>query len=160
MSKVFGTEEIHPVYALKPGDHEAGVDLDSVNVKNYRHLTVYLLTAALTGDAVLTVNSGATAGAKTTAEGFKTRLADADQGAAADADKYGALSARVTTLTLTAATYDNKLLVIEVDLDAITLDQPWITVAISAAATAFNAAALIVLSGPRYSANEMLTATA
>lgn len=159
MTTSFGTEIIHPVYGIKPADAGGAVaTLDSVNVKNYRRMTIYLMFGAITGNADLTVKSGATAGTQTTAEGFKTRLADGIQAAATGADGYGDLSARVTTLSLVAATYQNKLLVVEVDLDGATDGQPWMTPEMSNV-TALNLAALIVLSVPRYSQNDPPAAT-
>ena len=159
MTTAFGTEIIHPVYGIKPADAGGAVaTLDSVNVKNYRRMTIYLMFGALTGNAVLTVKSGATVAVQTTSEGFRTRLETGAQGAAADADKFDALAARVTTLTLTAATYANKLLVVEVDLDGATDGQPWMTAELSNI-TALNLAALIILSVPRYSQNDMPVAT-
>ena len=158
MTTAFGTEIIHPVYGIKPADAGGAVaTLDSVNVKNYRRMTIYLMFGALTQNADLTVKSGATVGVQTTAEGFRTRLASGAQGAAS-ADAYGALAARVTTLSLVAATYANKLLVVEVDLDGATPDQPWMTCELSSI-TALNLAALIILSEPRYSQNVMPAAT-
>ena len=146
------------VYVLKPGDHQAGVDGDSFILKNYRSAAIILQTAVLTGDAVLKVYSGATAGTKTTAQTFNYRLADADQGTAT-ADTFAAWSTSAA-LTLTAATYDNRTLVIEIDAAALTADEPWVTLEISAAASAFNAAALAILSEPRYAQHDMLTAIA
>ena len=146
------------VYVLKPGDHQAGVDGDSFSMKNFRHFCIDLLTAVLTGDAVLKIFSGATAGTKTTAETFHYRLADAEQGVD-EADTFGAWTDSAA-LTLTAATYDNKQLIIEMDGAELTDAQPWITMEIGAESSAFNAAAVAVLSEPRYSAHDMPTAIA
>ena len=59
------------VHVLEPQDHNAGVDGDSINTSLYNHITFIFLFGELTGDAILTVNSGATAGVKTTAETFR-----------------------------------------------------------------------------------------
>lgn len=150
------SENMGLVYILKPGDHQAGVDGDSFSMAKYRHFLIGLLTAVLTGDAVLKVYSGATAGTKTTAETFRYRLADGDQGAAT-ADTFGDWASSAA-LTLTAATYDNKQLIIEMDSNQLTEGQPWVTLEISAAADAFNAAAYALLCEPRYGAHDMLTA--
>ena len=146
------------VYVLKPGDHQAGVAGDSINMGKYRHVTFILEFATLTGDAVLTVKSGATAGVETTAETMHYRLADADQGGDG-ADGYGAW-ADSTGLTLTAATYSDRTLIVEMDADELTADQPWITLALSAAASALNAAVVAILSEPRYGSHDMPTAIA
>ena len=98
MSGVRLTDIALPVYCLKPGDHEAGVDLDSFSLAQYHGATVILLTAVLTGDAVLKFYAGATVGAKTTAIVFTYRLAGGEQAAAAS-DVLGARSAAVTART-------------------------------------------------------------
>ena len=144
-----------PVYGLKPGDHAAGVDADSFKLAKYRTATFKILFGALTGDAVLTVNSGATDGTKTTAETFHYRLADAVQGSAT-ADTFGDRTS-VTTLTLTAATYQNKMLLVTISEDDLTADQEWVTLALSSAASVLNAAIEVTLEDPRYSAQDMPT---
>lgn len=146
------------VYVLKPGDHQAGVDGDSFRMGVAgRRATILIQFGALTGDAVLTINSGATAGVKTTAEGFRYRLANAAQGSAG-ADQYGARSAEVTSLTLSAATYQNKALLVEVEAGDLTDGQPWVTLALSSAADALNASAFAVLTNGRYQAEDIPTA--
>lgn len=144
------------VYVLKPADHQAGATGDSFTMKNYGLATFICQFGTLTGDAVLTVKSGATAGTQTTAETFNYRLADAEQGNAT-ADTYGAW-ATSSSLTLTAATYDNKTLILEMDATAMTDGQPWLTLAFSAAADALNAAVVAILSEARYAAHDMPTA--
>lgn len=128
----------HEVYVLKPGDHAAGIAGDSINIGKLNALRFRILFGSLTGDAVLTVKSGATEGTETTAETFRYTLASAAQGAA-DGDKFAAWSTSAA-LELTAATYQNKMLVVEIDPDQITVDQPWVTLAFSSAASALNAA--------------------
>lgn len=146
------------VYALKPGDHQAGVDMDSFKMGVAgRRATLIIQFAALTGDAVLTINSGATAGTKTTAEGFKYRLAGAAQGSAG-ADQFGDRSAEVTSLTLTAATYQNKTLLVEIEPGDLTEGQNWVTPALSAAADALNASAVAILHDGRYQGDDVPTA--
>ena len=146
------------VYVLKPGDHQAGVVGDSIKMAKYRHITYIVQFAALTGDAVLTVKSGATAAAETTAETMHYRLADAEQGNDT-ADTFGNWT-NSTSLTLTAATFDNKTLIVEMDADEITDGQPWLTLAFSAAADALNASVVAILGDPRHGAHDMPTAIA
>ena len=143
-------QTVPPVYVLKPGDHQAGVDGDSINCKNCDHVTFLIQFAALTGDAVLTINSGATDGTKTTAETFYYRLAGGVQGAASG-DVFGAESSG-TTLTLTAATYANKLLAVDVPVRELTDGQPFLTLALSSAASALNASIVALLGRHRYPA--------
>lgn len=141
------------VYGLKPGDHQAGAVGDSILMESYRTVAFLIAFAAITGDAVLSIYSGASDGTKTTQETFNYRLADAAQ-AAAGADGYGNW-ATSTALTLTAATYQNKILLVEVDAQALTDGQPWVTLDLDAAASALNAAVVAILSGARYQAHDM-----
>jgi hypothetical protein len=155
------TDSALPVYLLKPGDHEAGADLDSFSMALHHRALVILAAAVLTGDAVLKFYAGATVGAKTTAIPFTYRLAGGEQ-AAASADVLGARATAVAAdgVTLTAATYDNKLLAVEIAAQALPDGKPWVTGEISAAASAFNAAAIAILTPSRYSAETQLTAIA
>jgi len=98
-------EQTKIVPMLEPEDHAAGADCDSVSLENYSHLTLIFTFGELTGDAVLTVNSGASAGTKTTAETFNYRATSADlKNASGDALGSESTSAG---LTLTAATYED-----------------------------------------------------
>lgn len=143
------TQMVPPVYVLKPGtDYQAGIDGESINTKYSTHVAFLLQFGALTGDAVLSIYSGASDGTKTTQETFYYRLAEAAQGSAS-ADVFGAESSG-TTLTLTAATYQNKLLLVEIPVGTITDGQPWLTLNLSAAADALNASCVAMLMGHRY----------
>ena len=96
---MFHSEQASVVYVMKPGDHQAGVAGDSINMGKVSKVVYLLQTAAITGDTLLTVKSGATAGTETTSETFRYRLADGDQ-AAASADLFGdwATSTSLTTM--------------------------------------------------------------
>jgi len=146
------SEEYGIVNVFKPADNQDGVTGDSINTKYCDHVTYLLSCGALTGDAVLTVKSGASDGTETTAETFYYRLAGADQ-AATGADVYAAETS-ATTLTLTAATYDNKILIIEVPVDKLTEGQPFLTLALSDAASVHTSSCVAILSGMRYKANQ------
>lgn len=124
-------------------DHNAGVDTDSVNVGLGHDFLLLFVFGGLTGDAVLTVNSGATAGTKTTAETFNYRLGSAAI-ESASADVYGSWSTSAG-LTLTAATYQNKVLEVEISGAELTDGQPWVTAALSSAASALNAGIVGIL---------------
>lgn len=142
------TEENLIVYVLKPGDHGAGVAGDSIDMTDYLHATFIVQFAAITDDVGdLTIKSGNADGTQTTSETFYYRLASAVQGATS-ADQYGAeLSS--TSLTLVAATYQNRTLICEVNTPELTAGQPFITFAFSADATAINASVVAILK-PRY----------
>lgn len=140
---------------VKPADIEAGSTGDSINMGLLYRVAFLISFGAITGDGVLTCKSGATAGTQTTSETFRYRLADAVQ-AAAGADQY-ANWATASTLTLTAATYVSKLLIVEIDAAAMTDGQPWLTLAVSNAASVLFAS-VVAVGDPRYMANDVLTA--
>lgn len=148
------SEEKGIVFISKPADYgSAGFTGESLDTKYFTHVTYILQLGSVTGDSVLTVKSGASDGTETTAETFYYRLADADQ-AATGADNYAAETA-ATTLTLTAATYDNKVLIVEVPVAGLTADQPYLTLSLDDTATVLNASCVAILSGMRYVANDV-----
>lgn len=141
-------ELLKVVPEIEPADHQAaGIDGVSINLGLVHQVLFLLHFGSLTGDSVLTVNSGATEGTKTTAETFRYRLAGQDTGTDG-ADNYGAW-ATSASLTLTAATYDHRVLEIEVNSDEFTPGQPWVTLAIDATATALFVSAVAVCK-PRF----------
>ena len=152
------TERFGIVSAFEPKDWEAGGDSESIKLDKYGHLALVFTFGALTGDAVLKVYSGVTA-AKTTSLAFKYRLSDADY-KATNNDQFGDEASAVAAdgLTLTAATYDHRTLVVEVDASDITDTHIYITAELSAAASVALASAVGILTQPRYSANDMPTA--
>lgn len=151
-------EETKIVPILEPEDHAAGVDGDSVSMENYGHVTFVIVFGELTGDAVLKVYEGATAGAKTTAKTFNYRATGADL-KLADGDKLGG-EASSAALTLTAATYEDRMIVVEMDDSELTDGCPWVTPEISSAASEEFAAIVAILSKPRYAQNVPPTAIA
>jgi|TARA_R110000737_G_scaffold341286_1_gene364898 hypothetical protein len=142
------------VYVLKPADHQAGVSGDSIDMGGVHSVAFIMACAGLTGNAVLTIASGATAGAATTSETFNYRVADAAQGSAT-ADTYGDWASS-SSLTLTAATFQNKTTIIEIDSASLTNGQPWLTLAISAAASAMTSS-VVAVGRARYSAHDAPT---
>ena len=147
----------HYVPVLEPEDHAAGADGDSINIGKGQSITFCILFGELTGDAVLTISSGATAGTKTTGETFHYAATAADL-KAASGDVLGAWSTSAA-LTLTAATYEDRMLMVTVDHDDITDGQNWITPNISAAASeCFASISARVTS--RYAGDQSATVTA
>ena len=120
-------------YIIAATDHAAGIVGDSINMGKVHHAAFFLQLGALTGDAILTMNSGAAVATKTTALTFNYRPAGADMGVAS-ADVYGAW-ATSAALTLTAATYNDRCLIVEVDASEMTDDEPYLTMDISSAAS-------------------------
>jgi hypothetical protein len=147
------------VPCIEPEDHQAsGVDGDSVSLENYGHVTFVFTFGELTGNAVLTINSGASAGTKTTAETFNYRATAADLGAASG-DALGTESTSAA-LTLTDATYEDRMVVVEMDADEFTEGQQWITPNVSDAATECFVSCIAILSKPRYAQGVPPTAIA
>jgi hypothetical protein len=95
----------------------------------------------VTGNSILKVYAGATA-AKTTAIAFNYRLAAADFKVAL-ADQLGdPIAVASTGLTLTAATFDHRMVIVEIDPDTLPSGKPWVTFEIDATATAMNVGAV------------------
>jgi hypothetical protein len=151
-------EQTKIVHVLEAEDHAAGVDGDSVSLENYSHVTFIFSLGSLTGDAILKIQSGATAGTKTTEETFNYRFSTA----ALKAATGDLLVAEETSaaLTITGTVYDDFLLVVEMDADEFTDGQQWITPSISSAASAMFASCVAILSKPRYGQNVPPTAIA
>lgn len=145
------------IAVLSSANHQAGVDGDSFTMKLNHHASIVLLFGAITGDAVLKVYSGATDGTKTTSMAFKHRLSSGDQGNA-NADKFGTESTVTASsgLTLTAATYDNRTLVVEIEESMLADGEPWVTLELSSAASALNASALALVT-PRFASQDIET---
>lgn len=139
---------------LEALDTEAGIDGQSINMGLLHSVCFPINFGAITGNAVLKFYVGATDGTKTTSIAFKTRLSSGVY-KAASADLYGALSAATVAadgLTLTAATYKNKTLIVEFDSQEIAAATPWLTLELSAAATVLLTAC-VAIGVPRYGSN-------
>jgi hypothetical protein len=128
------SEQFISIPVLTPLDTQAGVDGQSVNMGLLHSICFPIAFGAITGDAVLKFYVGATDGTKTTAVAFKYRLSSGAY-KAASADLYGAVTDVASTgLTLTAATFTTKAILIEFDSQAIADATPWLTLELSAAA--------------------------
>jgi hypothetical protein len=152
-------EDLKIVPLLNSADTGAGVSMDSINMKNYHKATIAITFGAVVGDAVLTVNSGTTDGALTSALTFRYAVGGGAIGAAS-ADVLADWTS-AATLTLTAATYTTKMLVLEIDASAMDVanGEEWLTVALSSAGTSAYVHAVAILQ-PRYSGNQSATALA
>lgn len=151
------SEEFANVHLIEPANYgSAGIDSDSVNMGRLNSLSAAFLFGALTGNSVLKVYSGASAGAKTTAQPFKYRVTAADF-KANNGDQLGAhTSVASTGLTLTAASFDHRIVHITIDADQMPEGEKWLTFEIDATATTLNVAALGV-GQPRYPGNAIPT---
>ncbi len=150
-------EEKKIVPVMNTADYNPGVAADSINMKGFHRCSFFMTFGAITGDAVLTVNSGATDGATTSALTFNYALANADIGVntslTVGCDVLGD-NATSAALTLTAATYNSRMLVVEVDASDMDVanDEDWLTLDISNAASAGICHIVAVLE-PRYTGN-------
>ncbi len=122
----------------------AGVDGYSVHMGRLHNAAWLINFGAITADDVLKFYVGASQGAKTTAIAFSYRLAAADTKAALS-DTFGAFTAVTSSgLTLTAATYDHKLLIVEFDSQAIPDATPYVTLETAGSATASNISVVLI----------------
>lgn len=154
--------QIIPLCALNAST-TSGLECDSFSMAKYRHATVVITFAAsLTGDTVLTVETGATDSADSGDATFHYRLASATIGSA-NCDVLAA-DATASSLTLTAATYQGKMLVLELDADELVTSgetvYPWVTVDFSSAASTSTVGVIAILSEPRYAEAVLDTALA
>jgi len=149
------------VPVLSDGDLNAGatLDTDSINMKNYHRATFIVGLQDLGGaSATLEVYSGATDGACTSALTFHYAFGGAAQGAA-DCDVLAA-DATANTLTLTHGTYDNYMLIVEVD--AVDMDvanaEEWLTMRFTDPGGATGNVQVHALLEPRYTGNRSASA--
>jgi hypothetical protein len=143
-------------------DSNTAVEFESFSMKGYDEACIIIMfNDSLTGDNVLTVECGATDSADTSDATFHYRLAGAVN-QLTGADLYAA-DATGTTLTLTAATYQGKTLLIELQADELPKSgatvYDWVTVDLNGAASGASLiGAVAILSKPRYAKAIMPTA--
>ena len=136
-----------PMYNAK--DYVAGADSETIDMGKGGSLDIVITTGVLTAPGALSLFSGVTAGAKTTALPFTYRLSSADY-LGIGADLYGAEIAEADgILTLSATTHDLRMLVLHIEAADLPDGHKWVTAAI-AAGTAQFLAAIGVLRQPRY----------
>jgi hypothetical protein len=131
------SESLAFVPLFEPKDKTASAYVsEAVNLGLYHNFTAYLTFGAVTGDTVLTVygdTTSALATALTTAIAFKYRLSAADYKVAL-ADQFGdPIAVLATGLTCTAATFDHRVIAIEIDPDTLTGGANWVTINLSSA---------------------------
>ena len=159
------TQEKGIVYCYEVADHNAaGIDTPGINMENYGHVTFLVQFGQLDGDSVLKVYEGETkAEAEATDDteiDFYYRLSEEDAGDE-DCDTFGddtKIADKDAGLTLTAATYDEKLLVVEVDASTLSADNKYICLEIDDTATELFVGTTAILSEPRYSMEDMPSA--
>lgn len=130
----------------------AGVDSKSVNMGKLHAACFQINFGSVTADDTLKVYVGAATATKTTAIAFRYRLAAADTKSALS-DTYGAITAVASTgLTLTAATFDHKSVLVEIDSQEIADDTPFVTLEIAGSATTQNVS-ITCIAVPRFASN-------
>lgn len=131
----------------------SNAEMDCVNMSGYDQLTfVFIFAASLVGDGVLTLECGATDGADTSDATFHYRLGSAAPGSAtSDVLADDATSA---ALTLTAATYQGKMLVVELHADELPKSGEtvynYVTADFDGTNSTGSVTGIAILSKPRY----------
>lgn len=153
------SEDKKIVPLLASANYGAGVDMDSFKMFAGK-ATIIMTFGAVTGNAVLKVYSGATAGTKSSSLPFKYAYGGGAIGASsADVLSAWGNATASSGLTLTAATYGSKYAVLEFNSAAVDVAnaEEWSTVNISSAASSGIMHAVAVLDRPRYSGNRSST---
>jgi hypothetical protein len=151
------SETFKKVPLLASANINAGVDADSINMKDFHAASfdiVFGPSYAGAAGAIIKLYSGATVGAKTTAMTFNYRYTGgAIKAASADILTTAATSA---ALQIATATMVNRLLTIEVDAAAMTAGHSWLTLEIGAEADAGEMTIMAHLE-PRYASAAGIT---
>jgi hypothetical protein len=154
-------KKIVPVLNYDDMDTGTALDGDSINMKNYHRATFIVnLHDIGTASPVLYLYSGAIDGAKTSALTFHYAFGSAAQGTA-DCDVLGADSTSAA-LTLTHGTYDNYMLIVEIDADVMDVanSEEWLTISFTDPGTATGHVTVTAILEPRYIGNCSATALA
>lgn len=122
----------------------AGIQSDAVHLGKMSSVTVLFTFGAVTGNSILTFYASAARDLITTALAFNYRVGAAAYKAAL-ADQFGDIVAVTSAgLTLTAATFNHRQLVVEFDSDSFKDGSPWLTCNIDATATVMNVGAFAI----------------
>ncbi len=157
------TEQVHSVYVWNNLDLTTGSPMtgESVNMKNFHHATFYILVADLgVADCTLTINSGATDAALTSALTFNYAWT-AGAITVAGSDVLAAWTS-AASVVLTNATFDNFMLVCEVPATAMDManGEFWLTPSLVDAGGATGNLSCVVVLQPRYKMSRHVTAIA
>jgi len=149
-----------PVLSDQDLSSAAAMSGDSINMEGFHHATFVVNFQTLGGAAIyVKVYSGATDGAKTSALTFNYAFGSAAAGSAS-CDVLGAW-ATSANLSVAHATYDNYMLVIELDASEMDVanNENWLTISFEDTDTGAtgNVSVLGILK-PRYTKNLSLTA--
>ena len=136
---------------------------DSINMKNYHRATFLIQLADIgTASPVLIVYSGATDADCTSALKFRYAFGSAAAGSANCDVLTDWKECDTTGLTLTHGTYDNHLLVVEVEAAKMDVanGEEWLTLDFTDPDGATGQAIVIAVLEPRYTGNQSATALA
>jgi hypothetical protein len=132
--------------------------MDSFCMKNYSHATLIFLFGDNTADNILTIYEGAAVGDLTAALTFPYRLTAGIAKATTNADVLGTETTSAA-LSIVAATYEDKMIVVEIDPAIMTEGYTWITPKLDGSATEQFIAAVAILV-PKYASAALQTAIA
>lgn len=152
------SERFNIVSMIEPADNQAGaLDTESINMGLLQSVALIYSAGAITGnDSVIIAYSGASSGTKTTALIFKYRLSGADY-KATNNDQFGdatAISVAATGLVMAAATYDHRVVVIEIDSQDMPDGEPWLTIDYDDGSASVLLSSMIAIGVPRYQRND------
>jgi hypothetical protein len=152
-------EQYKIVPLLEPEDHQAAaLTCESINLKNYSWCTIIFLFGELAGHEVITIHSGATANADSADVYFDYAYTGADlKTAGGDVITVKSDGTPVATLTLADETFQDRMLVLEINPATLTDGYTWISVIGDAAGTQLFASAVAILT-PKYAPADAHTA--
>lgn len=158
------TEQFSVVSMIEPADNQAGaIDSESINMALLHKVHLIYLTGTITGDdSVIKCYAGATTGVKTTEVPFHYRKSGADY-KATNNDQFGdrtAVAIGGTGLTMAAADFDHRVVVIEVDAADMPDGLEWLTVDYDDGSASVLLSAMVAIGEPRYQAHDIPTVVA
>ena len=136
---------------------------DSINMKNFHRATFLIQLADIgTASPVLIAYSGATDAACTSPLKFRYAFGSAAQGSANCDVLTDWTECATTGLTLTHGTYDNYLLIVEIEAAQMDVanGEEWLTLDFTDPGGATGQAIVIAVLEPRYTGNQSATALA
>lgn len=138
------------VQAVESKDYgSAGKDSTSINMAKVIRACFIINFGALTGNSILKFYASAATATKTTALAFNYRITGGDFGAASS-DILGAETAVTSSgLTLTAATFDHRIITVEFEDVDMPSGKPFLNAEIDATATVMTVAETVIAI-PRY----------
>jgi hypothetical protein len=153
------SERFHIVPIFQSADVSSATTGDSINVRNVQNVMFLVMSTTTNWGAGpdITVKSGATDGAETTAVTVYYRYGSAATGSAS-ADILSAWASG--TSVAMGDTHEGYLYIVEVDMADITDGHDWLTCSLDADASAAGEATCVAVIEPRYAQDAIPTALA